>query len=70
MCAKRSEAKSHKRANQSYTPTSRWKQAIYQAEEELAAERRKVEGLESAIATFRRMEEEGVPWPGESATQN
>ena len=70
MCAKRSQAKSNECAKTVARSVSHWKQAICQVEEELAAERKKVERLESALVTFRRMEEEGMPWPGESATQN
>ena len=70
MCAKTCQAKSVGRAKQYSTSVSRWKQAIYQLEEEIKAERTKIERLERAIAVFRQMDSDGAHWPGESATHD
>jgi hypothetical protein len=67
MCAKRSQVKSTERANDNATSPSKWKQAICQAQEEIDAERKKIEQLERAIAVFQQMEANEIPWPEGSA---
>lgn len=71
MCAKRSQVKSESCAKKDETSASKWKQAIYHVEQEISAERMKIERLEKALVSFRQLESQGVPWPGhQSATQN
>jgi hypothetical protein len=70
MSAKQSQEKSIERAKLIKTPVSNWKQAVYQAEEEVIGAQEKIERLKKAIAVFKRMDADGIPWPGGSATQN
>ena len=49
---------------------NRWDEAIHDAQQELATVDRRRKRLQMAIRLFRRQSKDGVPWPGEKASQD
>ena len=70
MRAKNSKGKNENSAKQTLHHSSNWKQAIYESEQEIEVHRKRIDQLERAVGIFQRLDSEGVPWPGASATQN
>jgi len=49
---------------------NKWQEAIEDAEKELVQVETRASQLKAAIGSFRANQKRGVPWPGESATQD
>jgi hypothetical protein len=51
-------------------PNLLWDTAIEEAKQQLALARRRVEGLQQAVANWTKLRDEGIPWPGTQVTDH
>lgn len=55
----------HVKGKVRHTPNSQWDAAIQEAKRQLMLAKRRIEGLERAVANWTKLRDEGVPWPTE-----
>lgn len=48
----------------SHAPNPAWNAAIAEAERQLVLAKRRVTGLEKAVRNWKKLRDEGMPWPG------